>query len=51
MLISNHMNRNGQLMEFNNMGFYPPTENQCVMMRENLKTKSSEYIVIYQNEL
>ena len=22
-----------------NMGFYPPTENPCVMMRENLKKK------------
>ena len=28
------------------MGFYPPTENQCVMMREDLKTQSSEYIYI-----
>ena len=28
------------------MGFYPPTENTCVMVRENLKTQSSEYIVI-----
>ena len=34
-----------------NMGLCPPTENPCVMMRENLKTKSSEYIVIYQDEL
>ena len=34
-----------------NMGFYPPTENPCVMMRENLKTKCSEYTVIYQNAL
>ena len=33
------------------MGFYPPTENPCVRMRENLKTKSCEYIVIYQDEL
>ena len=33
------------------MGFYPPTENPCVMMRDNLKTKSSEYIVIYQDDL
>ena len=33
------------------MGFYPPTENPYVMMRENLKTKSSEYIVIYQDGL
>ena len=28
------------------MGFYPPTENQCVMMREDLKTQLSEYIYI-----
>ena len=34
-----------------NIGFYPPTENPCVMMRENPKTKSSEYIVIYQDDL
>ena len=34
-----------------NMGFYPPTENPCVMMRENLKIRSSEYIVIYQDDL
>ena len=25
-----------------NMGFYPSTENPCVMMRENFKTKCSE---------
>ena len=30
------------------MGFYSPTENPCVMMRENLKTKSYQYIVICQ---
>ena len=30
------------------MGFYPATENPCVMRRENNKTKSSEYILIYQ---
>ena len=34
-----------------NMSFYPPTENPCVMMRENLKTKCSEYIVVYQDDL
>ena len=34
-----------------NMGFYPPTENPCVMMRENLKTKCFEYIVVYQDDL
>ena len=33
------------------MGFYLPTENPCVMMRENVKTRSCEYIVIYQDEL
>ena len=33
------------------IGFYSPTENPCVMMRENLKTQSSEYIVICQDEL
>ena len=33
------------------MGFYSPTENPCVIMRENLKTKSSEYIVTCQDEL
>ena len=26
-----------------NMGFYPPTENPCIMMRENLKKQSCEY--------
>ena len=33
------------------MGFYPQTENPYVMTRENLKTKSYEYIVIYQDDL
>ena len=33
------------------MGFSPPTENSCVMMRENLKTKCCEYIVVYQDIL
>ena len=33
------------------MGFYPPTENLNVMMTENLKTTSSEYIIIYHDEL
>ena len=28
------------------MGFYSPTENPCVMMRENIKAQSSEYVVI-----
>ena len=34
-----------------NMGFYPPTENPCIMMRENLKTKCCEYIVVYQDDV
>ena len=33
------------------MGFDPPTENLNVMMTENLKTTSSEYIIIYHDEL
>ena len=33
------------------MGFYPPTENPNVMMRENHKKKSSEYIFICQDDL
>ena len=33
------------------MGFYPTTENPCVMMRENRKTKSCECILIHQDEL
>ena len=33
------------------MGYYPPTENPNVMMRENHKTKSCEYIIIYHDEL
>ena len=33
------------------MGFYPPTENPNVMLRENHTTKSSEYIIIYHDEL
>ena len=33
------------------IGFYPTTENPCVMMRENHKTKSCEYIIIYHDEL
>ena len=27
------------------LNFYPPTENPCVMIKENFKTKCSEYIV------
>ena len=34
-----------------NKGFYPPPENPCVMMRENLKTKHCEYIAVYQDDL
>ena len=33
------------------MGFYPTTENPCVMMIENHKTKSHECIIIHQDEL
>ena len=33
------------------MGFYPTTENPCVMMRVNHITKSCEYIIIYHGEL
>ena len=33
------------------MGFYPTTENPCVMMRVNHKTKSCECIIIHQDEL
>ena len=32
-------------------GFYHTTENPCVMMRVNHKTKSCECIIIYQDEL
>ena len=32
------------------MGFYPTTENPCVMMRENHKTKSCECIIIHEVE-
>ena len=33
------------------MGFCPPTQNPCVMMRQNLKTKACQYIIIYQGDL
>ena len=33
------------------MGFYATTDNPCVMMRENQNTQSSEYIIIYEDEL
>ena len=33
------------------MGFYYTTENPCVMMRVNHKTKSLECIIIHQDEL
>ena len=33
------------------MGFYHTTENLCVMMRVNHKTKSFEYIIVHQDEL
>ena len=33
------------------MGFYPTTDNPCVMMRVNHKTISCECIIIHQVEL
>ena len=33
------------------MGFYSTTENPCVIVRENHKMKSCEYIIIFQGEL
>ena len=33
------------------MGFYHTTENRCVMMRVNHKTKSCECIIFHQDEL
>ena len=33
------------------LGFYHTTENPCVMMRVNQKTKSCECIIIHQDEL
>ena len=36
---------------FSTYGFHCPTENPCVMRRENLKSKSCGYIVIYQADL
>ena len=33
------------------MGFYHTTENPCVIMRANHKTKSCECIILYQDEL
>ena len=33
------------------IGFYPTTENPCVMMRVNHITKSCECIIIYHDEL
>ena len=33
------------------MGFYPTTENPCVMMRGNHITKFCEYMIIYHDEL
>ena len=33
------------------MGFYATTENPHVMIRENHNTQSSEYIIIYEDEL
>ena len=33
------------------MGFYPTTDNPCVMTRDNHETKSCECIIIHQDEL
>ena len=33
------------------MGLFPQTENPNVMMRENIKRKASEYIIIYHDEI
>ena len=33
------------------MGFYHTTENPCVKMRVNHKTKSCEYIILHEDEL
>ena len=33
------------------MGFYPPTANPYVIMRENLKLKFCEYIAVYHDDL
>ena len=33
------------------MGFYHPRENSCIIIRENLKTKCCECIVVYQDDL
>ena len=33
------------------MGSYSPTENPNVMKSKNIKTKSSVYIIIYEDEL
>ena len=33
------------------MGSYPTTQNPFVIMREDHKTKSCEYIIIYQDEI
>ena len=40
-----------EILETQEGGFYPTKENPCVMMKENHKTKSCEYIIIYQDEL
>ena len=34
-----------------NIGFHPTKANPCVMMRENLKTNSCEYIAVYVDDL
>ena len=39
------------MLSLQHMGFYPTTENPCVMMRENDKTKSCECTIIHLDEL
>ena len=36
---------------FQHVGFYPTTENPCIMMRVSQITNSCEYIIIYHDEL
>ena len=49
MLISNHMSRNGQVMIFYNI--WVSINRESIHYDEKKSKKSSEYIVIYQDEL
>ena len=51
MLISHHMNSNGQLMLSSSIWVFIQQQRFHIMMRENHITKSCKYIIIYQNEL